>query len=359
MSIDAKEWADTFLKQHCRNIGEDASTRFSSAVQFHVDLCRAVIADELPNIAKAVMNTPLDKMGDLIECETFAEAKAPQPVPAGDVPEWLAELWKRHFPFTPTSGSCVIEFANCLNSELSRRVAEATAAKGKRIAELEAEVATLSHPAKTRYTRGVKSLSHILFLKTKLSDAKCEIVYVKDQLAASQAEVSRLTKLNETPRSFDEAVHGVQSMIDAMGSMGRNREEITKLREENARLKEANAEHLKQRLVLDAEVARLSRPVEGVDWKAMWKKYFETPGFAHECLRRIVEPILQAERNAREAAETERDELREFVRTKSVWSSCFGPTVSFRLDNRGHNIPDAELDRLLAEFRAEKGKVGA
>ncbi len=193
------------------------------------------------------------------------------------------------------NGYEIVEWLDA-ESEISRRVAEAVAAKDKRIAELEKNLAYLLDkiPGAVRVCEsgGPEDVNKSIAVS---------VVKLMEQLAASQAEV-----------------------------------------------------------------ARLSRPVEGVDWDVLSDtcamivgRHVTWSHVARRWLSESVEPILQAERNAREAAETERDELREFVRTKSVWSSCFGPTVSFRLDNRGHNIPDAELDRLLAEFRAEKGKVGA
>ncbi len=234
--------------------------------------------------------------------EHEAAKSAPQPVADVDVPEWVkacaSDVW---------TGGTKADYRKKIHahaeSEISRRVAEAEANNDT--------------------------------LRDNSRECRQECVELRQQLAAAQAEVSRLTKLNETPRSFDEAVHGVQSMIDAMGSMDRNRKEIAKLRE---------------------EVSRLSRPVEDVEWCNIVIGLCgidDIPARVHQVThaKKTVEPLLQRERNARESAEAERDELRAVI-----------VELADRLETDGHTRLHSacwkcDIYHKLAAFRAERAKV--
>ena len=367
MSIDIQDWSG-------RLFGCDDNTQQFVTEQWR-EFVRAVIADEAakPDPGSYVTTVVVDTgaaqpkrttrdFAEVIEAmldkdpalksmvahyaEESKKAEAtPQPVaevPAtptiADIPPWFMDLaQKLHNDGltcgkNPTGPSQHRGWMPIVRDEwpkllriIDSHIAEAVAAKDKRIGELEAEVATLSHPAKTRYTRGVKSLSHIVFLKTKLSDAKCEIDYIKEQLAAAQAEVARQKMRQATLAKRDAELANVRAEMERLNTL------TNRLNDDNAKLRE--------------EVARLSRPVDSV-------KCGSAATFNQE-LWVVPHQHFLAERNAREAAERERDELREFVNRNHVWR---GGTWQ----GRHTTLNDGDIEKAMkghAAFRAEKGTV--
>ena len=287
---------------------------------------RAVIADELPNIAKAVLNHPLDKLGEPVECETFAEALAPQPLAAGDVPavkgcislEEAQESgccricgWSTRGPHGPENAVTLNygkEFAHtrCLNgnrwieAEISRRVAEAVAAKDKRIAEDDNRHQSVID--------SIKGQRHAWYCEIQVARGKCNCGM---QLAAKDAEIERL-----------KASHS-----DFATDMRR------------------------QIVNLEAELAECRKPVED-----------ERSFFASDANNNVQEVVgvlrFRAERNARVAAERELDGLREAVNkyAMEVARSKRGDTESFYImDGRGAES-SSPTDAVLAAYRAEKAK---
>lgn len=320
MSIDPQEWSDKRMEA-----GSDVE-----ATQVHIDLIRAVIADEA--------------------------TLAPQPVAAaGDVPEWLEacvnHLWN--------VGGDKDDYRDTVHkhceAEISRRVAEAVAEKDKRSAELEKfkayvhkrldgfAVPTNPDPIETEKT-GCRIGPRLDWL-FRLCNGKTQ------QLAASQAEVARLKPLADHSQCHDLCCNGDRRVpvgtpgtsCNCPGFRKREYAELTKLR---------------------AEVSRLSRPVEGNLCKDLEDFAVEADrrhryGSAN-MHRRAIEAI-QSERNAREAAERERDELRAAVNkyAMDVASSTFLAAKSyFLMDGRGGRHATV-CDAVLAAFRAEKGKVQA
>ncbi|TXH49645.1 MAG: hypothetical protein E6Q97_22320 [Desulfurellales bacterium] len=272
MSIDAREWADRRLAA-----GSDVE-----ATQVHIDLIRAVIADE-------------------------REAAKPEPVAEAGVPEWLDSLRKELRLAHATFGTWDA-VAKAAESEIARRVAEAVAEKDKRIAEFQTNLAYLLMrvPGAVRVCEGGGP-------EDVNKSIAVSVIKLIEQLDASQAEVERLRN-----------------------DVG---DDIATLKAENTKLR--------------AENARLTRPVDGVDWKSLWDTETPRARYASEWLREVIEPLLQAERNARESAEAERNELRELVQTRRVFVYFEGP----KAEVLRRPIMDSELDAVLAAYRAEKAKV--
>jgi len=336
---------------------------FETAAATVVQLIRAVIADELPNIAKAVLNHPLDKLGDPIECDTFAEALAPQPVAAGDVPKLPSiedEIEKSiRWLFPLASASTVAEAIRYVMShrwsakeaaeaEISRRVAEAVAPFMQRLDDIRTKLKRSGNgldEGTPEYQIG--ELFRKLYESAGVRGGDNPIVEavasLKQQLAAAQAEVERLKGELDAGTEYHARF---SSKVDAaLGSPRYSGDLLSNIVTGITTLRE--------------EVSRLSRPVEGVDWAALWTKVRcdHVMSGTYRALQIHVEPLLKSERNAREAAEVERDELREFCKTRIVpYDIAYN---GFYATTRARDMDDAKLNELLAAFRAEKGKVQA
>jgi len=293
---------------------------------------RAVIADEAAK-AKPIIRE--------VRSPPFAFEDDEQPEAAGDVPavkgcislEEAQESgccricgWSTRGPHGPENAVTLNygkEFAHtrCLNgnswiaAEISRRVAEAVVAKDKRIAELEEIVADLSDVVKC------------------VSDAKSGLARHRDslrqQLAAAQAEVSRLTKehgdIEEKANAWSAVFAKCKSLgMDAATTRAISGEAlvlefITKLRE---------------------EVSRLTRPVEKAS-------IYITFNGRKRC---VEEWEFQRERNARESAEAERDELREAWAMFTVGETANGCHKAYALAKPS----DERNNVVLAAYRAER-----
>ncbi len=154
-----------------------------------------------------------------------------------------------------------------------------------------------------------------------------------EQLAASQAEVERLTKIIGT---LDEQ------------RLASDRE-LVRLRE---------------------EVARLSRPVKRSDWCLLACRLEKIALISSrtaqvELAKEIIEPLLQSERNARESAEAERDELREACNKYVAISNTSDENKKYTMyaASERHGVwgnrcvdyaYDTPADAVLAAYRAER-----
>lgn len=226
--------------------------------------------------------------------EHEAAKSAPQPVADVDVPEWVkacaSDVW---------TGGTKADYRKKIHahaeSEISRRVAEAEANNDT--------------------------------LRDNSRECRQECVELRQQLAAAQAEVSRLTNRR------DALAHATARAETAEA-------ELTKLRE---------------------EVSRLSRPVEG----AMGRHAIDYAKGTPDAVVVLYEDFV-IERNAREAAEAERDELREAHRLYSAcrWTKDYPKprVVKYGAVDRDGTGPkdytfDDPNDAVLAAFRAERAKV--
>jgi len=352
---------------------------FETAAATVVQLIRAVIADELPNIAKAVLNHPLDKLGDPIECDTFAEALAPQPVAAGDVPKLPSiedEIEKSiRWLFPLASASTVAEAIRYVMShrwsakeaaeaEISRRVAEAVAPFMQRLDDIRTKLKRSGNgldEGTPEYQIG--ELFRKLYESAGVRGGDNPIVEavasLKQQLAAAQAEVERLKGELDAGTEYHARF---SSKVDAaLGSPRYSGDLLSNIVTGITTLRE--------------EVSRLSRPVEGVDWQREFAKYIylRSEGKMLEGEKAYcaaVEPLLQSERNARESAERERDELREacngFIASCNEHYVNDEPVRKYaaitRHGRHGRRTEwdyDTPADAVLAAYRAEKGKVQA
>lgn len=184
-------------------------------------------------------------------------------------------------------------------------IRQASAAKDKRIAELEERNRDLLESIMSAYTKLGLHEGNVPGNENLSDTLHRHIAALRQQLAASQAEVAEARKGEITNYWF---------------KLANEREaELTKLREENA---------------------RLSRPVEGV--KTHEILVVRRSGMSVE--RGVAVADFQRERNAREAAE-----------------SLIGEVIE-RLNADTHDGTTAgcwqcELVKKLAAFRAEKGKV--
>lgn len=236
-------------------------------------------------------------------------------------------------------------------AELTRRVAEAVADKDREISELQA---------------ALRAANHVIEVGVKCDAAAVEqIDALKQQLAASQAEVERLKRDASVAEDIatianQHGWNGVDNskflsvfIEDALNDHRRLRDEkrkdVEQLLDENKKLREENA--------------RLSRPVEGVkELRELALCEWETTS---ACLETILDerilPRLCVERNAREAAETERDELRAAWRKFKAWPMFDGKYTGLTRPH-GHQAVkgrfDDPNDAVLAAYRAEKAKVG-
>lgn len=326
MSIDVKEWARKYLAQYDRHVNDGAMDRFAAAVEFHVDLINAVIAEREP-----------------AQTEPAAEA---------GVPEWCVDVaWNwidRRLSgkiggvgLSRDGGHCESlskEIHKAAEAEIARRVAEAGA-------ERDAWKDTAAqHLRNEEFYRGIVSeIGEQFGIEAKTSDDGSVqdsvlalkvpelVAALKQQLAAAQAEVERLTRVLREQDEYRLA----------------SEKELARLRDENA---------------------RLTRPVED-----------ERSFFASDANNDVSEVVgvlrHRAERNAREAAEAERDEVESivnrFCEDVLAWSKAGQKDdgLPFPLRVRGssageewtmHNLPlvlASPVACLKERYRAEKGKV--
>lgn len=307
-------------------------------------LIRAVIADETPNIVKAMLNTPIEHTTVNLDGKTICTYPV---VPEGDVPEWCKKVAEENMRGAGVSlyaiGDMVDKQAQRIHaaaeSELTRRVAEATADKDRRIAELEAECERLRNARCNIFSKGNKC-------DCTLCKQDAEITTLRQQLADEHKCRTRYEQ---------ELIHTNEWLTADRGHFGT----ITEV-----------AANVRTLIVsLEARLAEATRPVEDVDWDRLWNipATLEESDRMGNWLKRIFEPLLQRERAARlaadkraTAAEAERDELRE------AWKRRF---ACVETDGNGLSRWSTELrdsptrpegdpsDAVLAAFRAEKGKV--
>lgn len=279
------------------------------------------------------------------------------------------------------------------HAEISRRVADAVAAKDKRIAELEADEKRMNDLI-VNVDFELAKIDNLLaeVVDWRNVDQKCVsgrvwgVRNLRQQLAASQAEVARLKgeiadlhepppNMNtggpvvevriddECPTNLQQTIMAVRGLIKDAIASGRIAEidiadfrpllaplyyamdaELTKLREENARL----TGELKKHMECVAKALERSGNPDGYtinDFLVVWLDQEKA--------------ATTAERNAREAAEAERDELREACNkyaTHIGLSKRGSDQYFYIMDGRGaeHASP---ADAVLAAFRAEKGTV--
>ena len=269
MGIDAKELRSDVT----RWLGAGMS---NSAIEALIDFkIAAVIADEA------------------------AKATQPAPQPTGDVPEWFKNLAEEIYRNGWQSGTrrdhtpceqLTRDGWNAVEAEIARRVE----AKRKNWEdELHLSIAE----------------RHRLMAEVD-EEHKCRIHW-EGKCGDLQAEVERYKKnawgwsrglKGQEPYSDDE----LKEMFGPYVENG----DVTGLSPREARLLETLVQ-------TGAEVERLSRPVGGVDWHALWTRA-RNPLMGSASYAKMIEPLIQRERNARESAERERDELRAAIDSISV-----------------------------------------
>jgi hypothetical protein len=284
--------------------------QFADCVQFHVDLCRAVIA------------------------EVQGEAKQTK------APQWFKDICRRlhddgeHFGRTECGqprrnrkleGWCTIaiDVWPAIESELTRRVEQATAAKDKRIAELEAELS-----------------------KTQMVciDRGNDLLTARNELMLRNAECERL---KESCGTWERAANYWRKAHDDRYKLMQKQEaESATLRQQLAEAIGANDAWQRRCAKLESQLAEATKPVEDVDWEKIATANYGCGCATCAASVRKAEPLIQRERAARLAAERERDELREFVKTWNV-------VMNEERINR-HKIDDARLNQALAAYRASQ-----
>lgn len=306
MSIDVKEWAakrEAIRKRHevswCHS---DLTDFFGELMSLEGDYIRAVIADETPNIVKAVLNTPIEQTTVNLDGKTICTYPV---VPEGDVPEWCydvaihwldrVQMWNNIGQDKPTLAKCIHDAAE---SELTRRVAEATADKDRRIAELEAECERLN----------------ILIQATAEAWLSLEpgVAWEGAIDAAMKAGVGEIQKLRQQLAEATRPVEGVEELVE-----------------------------------LTCKESFVS--FDAVSWLSV-----------KSLMANAAKKAIQRERAARLAAEAERDELRAAWKRRFACVETDGNGLS-RWSTELRDSPTRPegdpSDAVLAAYRAEKGKV--
>lgn len=273
---------------------EQLDRLFPGRGQEAYDAISAAIAEAM---AKPEPVEPLVKRGE--PGPSIPKSSDPKPEPVtGDVPEWPDTLTVQGVVWVPRDAA---------ESELASRVETATADLRQQLAEAKAEVERL-RKWESGYRDVVTELSAFApagdwmaaAMETPLDKAKrfvaelqrlsAEVERLNDCCAAERADVLRLQaevdRLNETIGA------NCERMTKALESAAELEAERNALSAEVERWMNENASNIDENDRLRAEVERLSRPVD--------IPAFET---TNETFLRL--------RNAREAAERERDELIE------------------------------------------------
>lgn len=323
------------------------------------DAICAVIAEQTPQIADAVLKCRVDAD------EGMAEAQ-------GEVPEWFYLAFNRG---SASPLGCRVMWPD-VQSELTRRVEQATADKDKRIAELEKQLAERDaeiERLKSGDSKPLGSLADALMrlrelIQSRVKEGRAyeldiadfrpllaplfhslndEITKLREQLAEATAEVERLKGGNWTPEEVNNICHNLHGVVSARGFADGCALEQQRLygcapdADDVVRLRE--------------QLAEATKPVKDVDWETLWTRIRcdHVMCGTYRALQKHVEPVVRRERAARVAAERKLAELREFVRTRLIelWYEDAKPVFTT-------SITDAELDKMLAAFLAEKGKVG-
>lgn len=171
MEIDVAEWADRWQKVN-REYDGSMRDRPKVGIQFSIDLIRAVIA-----------------------ADNESKPEQPAPAPAGDVPD---ERLRQSLRLAYVRCGAWEAVAKIAESEIARRVAEATAARDAEIERLKAELAANTPGALASARDRIRSL------EGELAEAKKRALpagwKMSETMISRQDECERLAKENATLR---------------------------------------------------------------------------------------------------------------------------------------------------------------